>query len=127
MTKNQEKFTMIGNLFNDGVTRAVEVENIDLWPSKEARDGLMKSVVALIDLGFEGVRLEHFKVNNLGTESATLINLWYAIETPEGQIVQCLEALASLGEVVDLDMVLSDIESLYEERNLKLPYNKRKV
>ena len=125
MTSPKKELTMIGNFYQDGIPRVVEVEDIDTWPEKKATEQFMKNVANLINLGFKGVRLEHYKVSNTHMSDGTAINLIYLPETPEGQIVTCMEFLAYTGEFVDFDMVLSSLEEMYEKRNLKLPYDKR--
>lgn len=125
MTKPEADVVVYGNLYKDGIMRFAEPENIDFWPSVEATEKFMKTVVALINMGFEGVRLEHFRVDENNPNAGTVINLMYSKETPEGQIVEILEALATSGVALDFDMVLEAIECEYRRLNLELPYDKK--
>jgi len=125
MTSPKEELTMIGNFYKDGMPRTAEVEDIDSWPQKEATEQFMKNVANLINLGFKGVRLEHNEVSNTHMSDGTATKVIYVPETQEGQAVVCMGFLASLGEFVDFDMVLSSLEEMYEKQNLKLPYDKR--
>jgi hypothetical protein len=104
--------TEAGNSFLFG-----ELDNADSWPSKTATDLFSENLIAIVERGFQGVRLRWSQRANGQILMAPAFNM----ATPEGRLGKCLQAIATKGRQLLTAEVIAILERVYREQNLPLP------
>lgn len=117
---NQSEEVMILASRN-GLPYVHEPANIDLWPSQKAALQMFQVAVRIVNLGFEGLMIDHYKIST----GQTVANFMTNPETPEGRVFQNLAALVEQGKELDVESIISIIELIYLKEGLKLPYEQR--
>ncbi len=101
----------VGNTFFFG-----ELDNTDSWPSRAATDQFSENLVAIVERGFQGVRLRSFQRAN----GQTLNVPAFDTATPEGRMFQRLYAMAKKGRQLPAAEVIAILERDYREHNVPL-------
>lgn len=94
-----------------------ELDNADNWPSKAATDQFSENLVAIVERGFQGIRLRSFQRANGQTLNAPAFDT----ATPEGRMFQRLYAMAKKGRQLPAAEVIAILERDYREHNSPLP------
>lgn len=107
----------------NGLPYVMRSDNADLWASEEVTLALTQASVNLINMGYKGIKIiDAAPIKKGGKKRIGMHNL---PDTPEGLIMQMATNLCRAGYLIPFDIILANIEAVYEQEGLELPYPKK--
>ena len=101
--------------------RISEPEQTDVWPSQKVAAQFYKTVAAIIDRGFTGLKLSWSELPS----GRLYTNYKYDKNSPEGRMLEALVYLAKNGHQLPPDVIVI-LERIYREQDRRLPKARRK-
>ncbi len=111
------KIFIIGDACLGGLPYMVEPDDADNWPSQEAFVAIWDTTIAVICLGYLGVKADSLRQS----DGRCVYVLHTDMETPEGRVMHCLHGLARRGLCYPKQEVTSFLEEVYKQRGLPAP------
>jgi len=94
-----------------------QLNNMDAWPSQAVAEKTVDTIVAIIEAGYSGLKIDLCKLS----DGRTLVTFHVNDDSPEGGMCVALLGFASRGIGFDTDEILAILQQTYREHGFSLP------